>query len=68
MLGEAFALLFGQTSEPAVLLDVERRIVDCNQAVEATFGWTRAEVVDADAAELLIAPRRRVLSGKRSSG
>ena len=58
-LGEAFASLFDGLAEPVVLLDVDRRIVDCNQALEATFGWTRDELVGADATQRLITPDRR---------
>lgn len=58
-LGEAFESLFGQVVEPVVLLDGDRRIVDCNQAVAATFGWGRGELMGADAAPLLITRDRR---------
>jgi PAS domain S-box-containing protein len=57
--GEAFESLFGQVLEPVVLLDVDRRIVGFNQAVAATFGWARGELMGADAAQLLITRDRR---------
>jgi PAS domain S-box-containing protein len=54
-LGEGLWSLLDDGVGALVLLDSGGRIVDCNRAAEATFGWTREEAVGAEAIELLIA-------------
>ena len=54
-LGEGLLSLLDDAAGAFVVLEPGGRIVDCNSAAEATFGWTREEAVGGVAMELLIA-------------
>src|ERR1035441_9967968 len=53
ILGEGLWSLLDEAVGAFVLLEADGRIVDCNSAAEATFGWSREEAVGGDIAELL---------------
>jgi len=55
ILGPGLGSLLDDAVGAFVLLDADGVIVDWNRAAQATFGWTRAQAVGAEAVELLVA-------------